>query len=374
MLEWGDNFSGGPNSKLVRLDYHGTRERPPIARATASPTSGSVPLTVAFNTEGSHDANGDALTYRWDMNGDGTADAQGPTPRFTYRTAGQHTARLTVTDATGRTATSGIIVLAGNTSPTVDIKWPLEGGIVELGALVDYRVAVTDAEDKTVDPTRAVVTPHLGRDSHALPLPAKAGLEGTVRIARTAHYNPRENLFATLDVQYADRGTVDAPSATARTSITLQPRVKQAEYTGVMRRMPRETLEGARTVLSAETDSAFAAYGPVNLRNINALTIHVAPEAGGRIELRQDAPDGPLLGQAIVEPRSASSTPEGEDPPRVGLAASDWTDVRVPVTDPGVPHTLYVVVRGAGEEALMKVDWLRFEGPGMMMQRGASGG
>jgi len=27
---------------------------------------------------------------------------------------------------------------------------------------------------------------------------------------------------------------------------------------------------------------------------------------------------------------------------------------------------LYVVVRGAGDEPLLKLDWIRFDGPGMM--------
>lgn len=44
----------------------------PVARLSATPASGSPPLTVRFDAGGSTDADGDALTYAWDF-GDGFA-------------------------------------------------------------------------------------------------------------------------------------------------------------------------------------------------------------------------------------------------------------------------------------------------------------
>jgi len=77
---------------------------------TASPTSGSAPLTVTFTP----DANtGNAiLTYEWDFEGDGTFDRSetvGRDQSFTYNTPGNYNATLRVTDnqneqATGITA------------------------------------------------------------------------------------------------------------------------------------------------------------------------------------------------------------------------------------------------------------------------------
>jgi glucose/arabinose dehydrogenase len=368
LIEWGTDFSGGPNSKIVRLDYYGTTERPPVARATATPTSGPVPLTVTFQADGTHDPNGGALTYRWDVDGDGTTDETGTNPQFTYQTAGAHTAQLTVTDVTGRSATDEVRITAGNTAPMVSIDWPVEGGIIDYGALVDYRVTVADPEDTPVDAARAVVTPHLGRDAHTLPLAAKAGTEGTVRITQTPHYDPKENRFAALDVRYTDGGAGNAPPLSGRAVVTLQPRTKQAEHARITRAIPLEALGDEHTVRIAEADSAFAAFAPVNLRNIDAITVRVAPVAGGRIELRHDAPDGPLLAEATVDSSMAgrpSESESGDGDQRVGAAPSDWAEVTMPVADPGGPFTLYVVVRGAGDKPVMKLDWLRFDGPGM---------
>ena len=51
----------------------GGTNTPPTVLATATPTSGTAPLTVNFDGSGSSDPDaGDTITYSWDLNGDGT--------------------------------------------------------------------------------------------------------------------------------------------------------------------------------------------------------------------------------------------------------------------------------------------------------------
>ena len=72
----------GPNGDLFYADLTGTIYRvryfagnqPPIASAQASPLSGGVPLTVAFDGSGSSDPDGNSLSYAWDLDGDGQYD------------------------------------------------------------------------------------------------------------------------------------------------------------------------------------------------------------------------------------------------------------------------------------------------------------
>ena len=101
MIEWGSGFNGNnTDSGVYRIDYV-EGNRAPVARATTNRTSGPAPLTVEFDGSASFDPDtGDAtgLTYAWDFTGDGTTDATTPTASFTYTTAGNYTARLTVTD------------------------------------------------------------------------------------------------------------------------------------------------------------------------------------------------------------------------------------------------------------------------------------
>src|SRR4029077_18434448 len=65
--------------------------QPPVARATATPSSGTAPLAVALDGSTSSDADGSLVSYTWTF-GDG-GSAAGPTANYTYSTAGSYTAR-----------------------------------------------------------------------------------------------------------------------------------------------------------------------------------------------------------------------------------------------------------------------------------------
>jgi len=88
--------------------------QPPQVRITATPTSGSAPLSVQFNTIAS-DADGQVVGYSWDF-GDGQTSTEAG-PAHTYIGQGSFTARLTVTDNGGATA-STTIVISVTASPT----------------------------------------------------------------------------------------------------------------------------------------------------------------------------------------------------------------------------------------------------------------
>jgi PKD repeat protein len=82
--------------------------QPPVAGATATPTAGTAPLSVAFDGSTSTDADGSIVSYAWTF-GDG-GSATGVTANHTYSTAGSDTARLTVTDNQGATGTTTIAI------------------------------------------------------------------------------------------------------------------------------------------------------------------------------------------------------------------------------------------------------------------------
>ena len=102
VLAWGtepDGSTGGGG---------GTSNTAPVAAASATPTSGTAPLTVQFDATGSTDADGDALTYVWDFGDGGTAS--GAQPSHVYTTAGTYTATVTVSDGNGGTDTESLTI------------------------------------------------------------------------------------------------------------------------------------------------------------------------------------------------------------------------------------------------------------------------
>jgi PKD repeat protein len=87
---------------------------PPSAVFTASPVGGQAPLAVSFDGSGSSDPNGSIVAFAWDF-GDGTPAGSGATVQHTYQSAGSFTARLTVTDDSGGTASAEQTITATGT-------------------------------------------------------------------------------------------------------------------------------------------------------------------------------------------------------------------------------------------------------------------
>jgi PKD repeat protein len=94
----------------------GTANQPPVASASAGPTSGIAPLAVSFDGTASHDPDGSIASYAWTF-GDG-ATGTGSTASHTYASPGSYTASLTVTDNRGATGSTSVGITA-TTDPNV---------------------------------------------------------------------------------------------------------------------------------------------------------------------------------------------------------------------------------------------------------------
>lgn len=81
---------------------------PPVAIATATPTSGEAPLTVSFDGTSSLDPDGDVITWSWEF-GDGQT-AEGATTHHTYVTPAHFVAVLTVRDERGAASSVSLTV------------------------------------------------------------------------------------------------------------------------------------------------------------------------------------------------------------------------------------------------------------------------
>lgn len=88
---------------------------PPTANVTADVDNGTAPLVVNFTLNGT-DADGDALNWTFDADGDGTPEANGTTlpatVQHTYNETGEFRAVLNVTDGEDNATVVRLIVVA----------------------------------------------------------------------------------------------------------------------------------------------------------------------------------------------------------------------------------------------------------------------
>jgi glucose/arabinose dehydrogenase/PKD repeat protein len=153
------NLTQGPDSALyypdlnngaIRRISYGPPNDAPTARATATPGSGGVPLSVQFDGTTSTDPNGDALTYAWDLDGDGAYDdSSASRPIRTYTDPGVVTVGLRVTDTGGLDGTTTVTVTAG-APPVARIDTPAAGTTWAVDDQLGFSGGATDWQNAPV--------------------------------------------------------------------------------------------------------------------------------------------------------------------------------------------------------------------------------
>ncbi|MBA4388525.1 MAG: hypothetical protein C0404_11125, partial [Verrucomicrobia bacterium] len=117
----------------------------PVAVATATPTSGQVPLTVSFSGASSSDPDGTVVSYQWNF-GDG-ATASGVTASHTYTSVGTFTATLTVTDNKSATSKATVVttVTPDPTKVLHVVSIAMSVATAKQGTQATARVVIVDA-------------------------------------------------------------------------------------------------------------------------------------------------------------------------------------------------------------------------------------
>ncbi|MDZ7384760.1 MAG: PKD domain-containing protein [candidate division KSB1 bacterium] len=124
-----------------------TLNQPPVARISAEPRSGPVPLTVQFRGDGSYDPDGQVVSYYWEFGDDKTSREANPV--HTYEQAMGYEPRLYVTDDRGATTME---------IAYVEVTPGASGGLVENLTPSTYRLAyVREGEPYYVDRDYRVV-------------------------------------------------------------------------------------------------------------------------------------------------------------------------------------------------------------------------
>jgi glucose/arabinose dehydrogenase/PKD repeat protein len=183
-LGYSDNTGTYGISKVRRIRYLQSNQAP-IVSATASPTSGSLPLTVNFSSTGSSDPESQPLSYLWDF-GDGTTSTDA-NPAHVYTVAGMYTVRLTVSDGVNSTFSTPIQITAGS-PPTATISAPLDGSTFRAGDVIAYSGDATDPEDGTLPASAFSWTVDFLHEGHVHPGQTVTGVKsGSFTVPTSGH-------------------------------------------------------------------------------------------------------------------------------------------------------------------------------------------
>ena len=217
------DFDGG----TIRRIQFASANQPPVAVASANPTSGAAPLTVNFDGSGSSDPDGDPITYAWDLDGDGLFDdSTAAQPTFTYTQSGSFTARLRVTDSPGASSVSGpIVITVGNTPPTATINAPSGSLTWRVGDVIAFSGSGTDPQDGNLPASAlswSLILNHCPSTCHSHPLQDFVGVASGSFTAPDHEYPSSLELVLTV---------TDSGGLTSTASVTLQPQTVNLTFT-----------------------------------------------------------------------------------------------------------------------------------------------
>ncbi|WP_169542310.1 ThuA domain-containing protein [Solirubrobacter soli] len=381
LLTYGDGFFAiNPDAGMYKWQYV-KGQRAPKAVLTTNKTDGALPLTIQFKGSASTDADpGDSIRFEWDF-GDGSPLSTEPDPSHVYTKAGRYTAILKVIDSSGQTSTLSTIITAGNTSPTVTVTGPIDGGLFSFGDKIQYKVSVTDPEDPSINCTDIVTTFVLGHDTHGHAEGSAAGCTGFLQ-TDAADVSHGGNVFGVVSATYTDKGGQGANAAAPPLTTTsqIQIRQKHQEVEFVVNQNGTATASNTDPVGGGVHRSAITAgdwlqlNGPFNLFQINSVSFRYSDGTAGRtagsplaaVDIREDSITGPVIATANLASTGGTGV---------------WATSSTPIASSG-RHELFVTFRlvtgGQTGANVVNLNYLEFAGNGVTVQEvsapGSAGG
>ncbi|HEU0214981.1 MAG TPA: PKD domain-containing protein, partial [Jiangellaceae bacterium] len=364
LLTYGDGFfSANRDAGIYRWEYV-KGQRAPRAVLGATPTDGQAPLTVQFSSEGSRDPDpGDSITFAWDFDNNGTVDSLDPNPLHTYTANGVYTAKLTVTDSTGKTDVKTTVITVGNSAPKVTVTTPVDGDFFAWGDTIPFTVTVTDAEDAAIDCNRVEVTFVLVHDTHGH---AEENVNGCSGVLHTVAEDASHGGYIAggISASYTDTGASGQPALTTTAQNVVQLRRQEVEF--VQEHQGTDVAGGFIPLADGDFRTNLdpgdwmALNNRYRVANASTFTARVnacgstAGTPAGVLEARLGSPDGELLATVPVTVNDTFQFCE---------FVPTFTNVSVPISGPAGSHRVYLVARAASggpTTNMFKVTYVEF--------------
>jgi cytochrome c len=191
MLAYGTNwFAKNTDAGLIRVEYS-EGNRNPIADIQISKKYGAAPMTVSLSAEKSRDYDpNDKLSFEWKI---GSKKLPGKQIKYVFTKPGVYDVSLTVSDQHGGKGIATTQIKVGNTPPNITINSAGNRSFYWDNTNWDYKIAVKDAEDKTIDKSKITASFNYLSFGKDLASSLSGANHGNLKYAAT------EKLYASLD-------------------------------------------------------------------------------------------------------------------------------------------------------------------------------
>ena len=147
LIDYGTNWTDNADGQILRIVYR-RGNRPPVAKAEATPEAGKQPLQVRLSAKKSFDKDvGDQLSFAWRMGSDKPVISHEPEASVTFDKPGTYPVEVAVSDTRGAISVATVEIHVGNARPAVTFQEPRHGGFFDWGDRVRFQVAAADEED-----------------------------------------------------------------------------------------------------------------------------------------------------------------------------------------------------------------------------------
>ncbi|NOU72264.1 carbohydrate-binding protein, partial [Paenibacillus sp. LMG 31458] len=351
IVEFGTSWGPDENESISKI-FYGRMDRKPVVKAKVDSTNGSTPLTVYFDTTGTADPDGDAITYAWNF-GDGQTSTEA-NPSHIYTANGVYNVKLTVTDSTNKSSVWNTSITAGNTVPTLKITSPVSGQFFTNGQVITASAVANDAEDGEIACGDIRWSSLLLHDSHFHAVETKTGCQAVFSLLDDAH-GPEAKIAWQIVAEVTDHGAVGSATLSATDSITFKQKRIQAEDFDTQNGIQTEDttdVYGGKDVGYIDAND-WLLFKHIDMKNIEKMYFRMASQSAAlNIDVRLDSPTGEKVA-------NATGTTTG--------GWQNWTTVSAKVNrttstpaDSADFHDVYIVFPAGGQN----INWIQFAYPG----------
>jgi glucose/arabinose dehydrogenase len=144
-----------PSSGSIHKITYSSGNQPPVAKLTVDREWGATPLEAHFDAAGSTDADGEALTYEWDLTGEGAFGKAGSesSKTKTFQDSKNHVVAVRVKDAKGASSVARVTIYPGDSPPEPVIDEPSPSIEWTVGQPIHFAGTASDEQDGTVPST-----------------------------------------------------------------------------------------------------------------------------------------------------------------------------------------------------------------------------